>query len=83
VPVILKLSSNQYTRWHELFLVVGKFALKDHALQDNPNQALSNWACMDRVVKSWIYDAISSSYQIWCMRPLHCALNVAGHGVSS
>jgi hypothetical protein len=35
------------------------------------------------VVKSWIYDAISPSYQIWCMHPLHCALNVAGHGVSS
>ena len=71
MPIVLELSSSQYTRWRELFLLAfGKFALEDHVLRDDPNPAFLNWECMDGVVKSWPYGAIFP--ELSAMVPCSC-----------
>nr|AAX95825.1 retrotransposon protein, putative, unclassified [Oryza sativa Japonica Group]ABA93147.1 retrotransposon protein, putative, unclassified [Oryza sativa Japonica Group] len=60
IPVTLDLATANYTRWRGMFLVVlGKYALTDHVLSDDP-PSHPDWAQMDCVVLTWLYGTISS-----------------------
>jgi hypothetical protein len=60
VHVILDLTDDNYKRWRDqLLLVVGKYSLDDHILQDTPAPDFPDWRRMDCVVKSWIAGTIS------------------------
>lgn len=61
-------------------LALGKFTLEGHVLQDDPNPAFSNWACMDCVVKSWLYGAIFP--ELSDMAPRSCSTAVSPLGVA-
>jgi hypothetical protein len=61
VHVILDLTDDNYKRWRDqLLLVVGKYSLEDHVLQDTPAPDFPDWRRMDCVVKSWISGTISA-----------------------
>jgi hypothetical protein len=61
VHVVLDLTDDNYKRWRDqLLLVVGKYSLEDHILQDTPAPGFPDWRRMDCVVKSWISGTISS-----------------------
>jgi hypothetical protein len=60
VPVVLDIASPFYTRWRNSFLlVVDRYTLTDHVLTDTFAPS-SDWAQMDRAVKSWIIDTITT-----------------------
>jgi len=64
VPVVLDRVANNYTRWRALFLVVlGKYALTDHVLNDVVNADRPAWVQMDRTVLTWIYGTINADLQ--------------------
>jgi hypothetical protein len=61
VHVILDLTDDNYKRWRDqLLLIVGKYSLEDHVLQETPAPDFPDWHRMDCVVKSWISDTISA-----------------------
>jgi hypothetical protein len=61
VHVILDLTDDNYKRWRDqLLLVVGKYSLQDHVLQDTPTPGFPDWCCMDCIVKLWISGTISA-----------------------
>ncbi|XP_039775557.1 uncharacterized protein LOC120643099 [Panicum virgatum] len=60
IHVTLDVNSGNYTRWRDQFLLaVGKFSLQEHVLSDEASTGYPDWACMDCVVKSWIFSTIS------------------------
>ncbi|XP_066365067.1 uncharacterized protein [Miscanthus floridulus] len=60
VTVVLDLNAGNFNRWRDQFLlIVGKYSLQHHVLQDLPAPGFPNWQCMDCVVKSWILCTIS------------------------
>jgi len=64
VPVVLDRVANNYTRWRALFLVVlGKYALTDHVLNDVVNADRPTWVQMDCTVLTWIYRTINADLQ--------------------
>ncbi|XP_062198772.1 uncharacterized protein LOC133901412 [Phragmites australis] len=63
IPIVLDLSSTNYTKWKALFLnTLGKYELTDHVLVeiDDDTAADPYWARMDCTVKSWIFSSITS-----------------------
>ncbi|XP_022679999.1 pentatricopeptide repeat-containing protein At3g21470 [Setaria italica] len=52
IPVILDITSDNYTWWREQFLTVGKYSLQDNVLHDVPALASPDWGPMDCVVRS-------------------------------
>jgi len=69
VPVVLDVTTGNYTRWREQFLLIlGKFSLQDHVL-DDPPATYPDWARMDCVVRSWIYGTISNDLVETVMMP--------------
>jgi hypothetical protein len=60
VHVILDFTDENYKRWPDQLLVVGKYSLEDHILQDTLAPNFPGWRRMDCVVKSWIASTISS-----------------------
>lgn len=69
VPVVLDLASSNY-KWRGHFLVtLGKFALSDHVLSDDPDSTLLDWSRMDCVVLSWLYGTISTNLVETVMEP--------------
>lgn len=61
VPFVLDVTSGNYTRWREQFLLtLGKYSLQDHVLHPAPAAPLPDWTRMDCVVKSWIYGSVSA-----------------------
>jgi hypothetical protein len=64
VHVILDLTDDNYKRWRDqLLLVVGKYSLEDHILQETAAPAFPDWHRTNYVVKSWISDTISTDLQ--------------------
>ncbi|CAN6292225.1 unnamed protein product [Urochloa humidicola] len=58
---VLDLATGNYTRWQDQFLLVlGKYSLEDHVLDDSPAPDFPDWVRMDCVVKSWIAGTIST-----------------------
>jgi len=77
VPVVLDVAAGNYTRWREQFLLtVGKFALQDHVLLDDPPVAYPDWTRMDCVVRSWIYETIPNDLVETVMTPNAAARTV-------
>jgi uncharacterized alpha-E superfamily protein len=60
VHVILDLTDDNYKRWRDQLLVVGKYSMQDHVLQDTPAPGFPDWCRMDCVVKLWISGTISA-----------------------
>jgi len=64
VPVVLDHVANNYTRWRALFLVVlGKYALTDHVLNDVVNSDRPACVQMDCTILTWIYGTINADLQ--------------------
>jgi hypothetical protein len=64
VPVVLDRAANNYNRWRSLFLVVlGKYALTDHALTDVVHADRPTWVQMDCTVLTWIYGTLNVDLQ--------------------
>ena len=60
IPIVLDLQSSNYSKWRGyVLLVLGRFALKDHVLNDVSRLYDPAWARMDCVVVSWIFNTIS------------------------
>ncbi|XP_066324232.1 uncharacterized protein [Miscanthus floridulus] len=60
VTVVLDLNVGNFNRWRDQFLlIVGKYSLQHHVLQDLPAPGFPDWQRMDCVVKSWILCTIS------------------------
>jgi hypothetical protein len=63
VHVILDLTDDNYKRWRDQLLLVGKYSLEDHILRDTAAPTFPDWRRMDCVVKSWIFGTISTDLQ--------------------
>jgi hypothetical protein len=64
VLVVLDRATNNYNRWRSLFLVIlGKYALTDHALTDVVHADRPVWVQMDCTVLTWIYGTINADLQ--------------------
>ena len=60
VTVVLDLNAGNFNLWRDQFLlIVGKYSLQHHVLQDLPAPGFPDWQRMDCVVKSWILCTIS------------------------
>ncbi|XP_066374667.1 uncharacterized protein [Miscanthus floridulus] len=60
VTVVLDLNAGNFNRWRDQFLlIVGKYSLQHHVMQDLPAHGFPDWQRMDCVVKSWILCTIS------------------------
>jgi hypothetical protein len=75
VHVILDLTDDNYKRWRDqLLLIVGKYSLEDHILQDTAAPNFPDWRRMDCVVKSWISGTISTEVPVQCSQGVPNAL---------
>jgi hypothetical protein len=54
VTTILDIDSDNFNRWRDQFLILGKFSLRGHVLEDAPAPESPDWSQMDCVVNSWI-----------------------------
>jgi hypothetical protein len=55
VTTILDVDSGNFSRWRDQFLLIlGKFSLRGHVMEDAPTPGSPDWDRMDCVVKSWI-----------------------------
>ena len=69
-PVVLDLSAGNYNKWHGHFLItLGKFALSEHVLSDDPDITLLDWSRIVCVVLSWLYGTISADLVEIVMAP--------------
>uniref|UniRef100_A0A0A9AQB4 Integrase catalytic domain-containing protein n=1 Tax=Arundo donax TaxID=35708 RepID=A0A0A9AQB4_ARUDO len=54
------MESNNYSRWrHQMLLVLGKFSLQRHVLDDAADHTFPDWERMDCVVMTWLNGTIS------------------------
>jgi len=61
VPIILDLSTPNYSKWRHLFLLlVGKYALTDHVLSNEVFPMVPAWARMECTVLGWLQNTISA-----------------------
>lgn len=64
IPVVLDQAANNYSKWRGLFLIVlGKYALTRHVLEDASFPSRPAWAQMDCTVLTWIYGTVSNDLQ--------------------
>jgi hypothetical protein len=64
IPVVLDQAANNYTKWRGMFLIVlGKYALTRHVLEDDAFPARPAWAQADCCVLTWIYGTVSNDLQ--------------------
>jgi hypothetical protein len=60
IPIVLDLQSSNYSKWRGyILLILGRFSLKDHVLNDEDLSADPTWARLDYVVVSWIFNTVS------------------------
>jgi hypothetical protein len=59
VTIVLKPSSPDYKRWHDLVLLtLSRYALDDHVLSDGADSYVY-WARLDNIMVTWILGALS------------------------
>jgi hypothetical protein len=64
VPVVLSITSTQYSRWCNLVLLtLQRYTLDDHVSSDAPTLDDPLWGRMDNVVLSWLLDTITVDHQ--------------------
>jgi hypothetical protein len=64
IPVVLDQAMNTYSKWRGMFLIVlGKYALTSHVLEDESFPDRPAWVQTDCVILTWIYDTISNDLQ--------------------
>jgi hypothetical protein len=61
IPIVLDLQSSNYSKWRGyVLLVLGRFMLKDHVLNDASRLHDPAQSRMDCVVVTWIFNTIST-----------------------
>jgi hypothetical protein len=61
---VLDQAKNTYSKWRGMFLIIlGKYALTSHVLEDESFPDRPAWVQTDCVVLTWIYDTISNDLQ--------------------
>jgi hypothetical protein len=64
IPVVLDQATNTYTKWRGMFLIVlGKYTLTHHVLEDEAFPERLAWVQADCVVLTWVYNIVSSDLQ--------------------
>jgi hypothetical protein len=62
IPIVLEQDANNYSKWCGLFLVVlGKYAVTRHVLNDESFPERPAWLQTDCTVLTWIYGTVSNN----------------------
>jgi hypothetical protein len=69
VPYTLNLESHNYSKWCTLFtMVLGRFHLMSHILDDAVHSTDIEWTKEDLLVGNWLYSTISENLMDMCLQ---------------